>query len=75
MKITFDLEGQESALYTLYASLRMFKELKAKDNTSEQYSICAAAAGDLLEQLKESHPDLVQELEVEYVSSHSSIKN
>lgn len=73
--MTFDLEGQESALYTLYASLRMFKELKEKDNNSGQYSICAAEAGDLLEQLKESHPGLIKECEIEYVSSHSFTKN
>ncbi len=77
-KIIFDIEASEKecAFFSLYAGLRMYKEYKDKQVElqnkvangfgKELFSIAAAEAYCLLEQLKENHPEEFKEAEEEF---------
>lgn len=68
MRIIFDLEltDRESAFFSLYAGLRMYKEQRQKSVPEEMFSISAAEAYGLLQQLKRQYPKQFAEAEQEY---------
>jgi hypothetical protein len=83
-KIIFDVEGSEKdcAFFALYAGLRMYKEHKDKQVAlqnkvakigEECFSIAAAEAFSLLEQLKENHPKEFKEAELEFNECYNSV--
>ncbi len=83
-KIIFDIEGSEKgcAFFAIYAGLRMYKEHKDKQVMlqnkvakigEECFSIAAAEAYSMLEQLKENHPIEFKEAEDEFNKCYNSI--
>ena len=77
MKIKFDLEGRDesAAFFALYAGLRMYKEQKdsefalkkqLKQIRQSAFSIAAAEAYRMLEDLKSQKPKWYYEAEAEY---------
>ncbi len=70
MKIILDLEFSPAAIYTLYASLRHFKEMKAKTNTEDSFSMCASEAEEMLCQIADQYPSKVKECIAEYEENY-----
>lgn len=70
MKINLDLEFSPAAIYTLYASLRHFKEMKSQANTEDSFSMCASEAEEMLCQLAQQHPSKVKECVTEYEENY-----
>lgn len=67
--IKFDMEAkiQDCAFFALYAGLRMYKEQKDRQpKEAGTFSIAAAEAYCLLQDLKESHPKEYAEAVAEY---------
>lgn len=86
MIIKFDFEGrdEEAAFFALYAGLRMYKEKKdrqvkllnaANGNSEEQFSIPAAEAFCMLQDLKEKFPKEYAEASEEYEAVYGTSNN
>ncbi len=67
-KITINLEGRNKpcAFFALYAGLMMYSEAKASQQSGNEFSIAGAEAFSILEDLKQSHPEMFSEAEAEY---------
>lgn len=83
MKIIFDFEGrmENEAFFALYAGLRMYKEQKnkqirllneSKPENERTFSIPAAEAYCMLQDMKEQYPVLYQQAGVEYQEVYGS---
>ena len=70
--ITIEFEGRDegAAFFALYAGLKMYSDLKAKQKKgTNEVSIAGAEAYSILEDIKESHPKECAEAKKEYEST------
>ena len=73
--ITIEFEGRDegATFFALYAGLKMYSDLKAKQKRGiNEFSIAGAEAYSILEDLKESHPKECAEAKKEY---ETKVKN
>lgn len=74
-EVIIDFEGrdEECAFFTLYAGLRMYKELKGEQHRGKQtFSIAGAEAHSMLEYLKEKYPQRFAIAQQEYEDVYSA---
>jgi len=60
----------ECAFFALYAGLRMYKDLKVKEDDSRNdgsFSIAGAEAYSMLKMLEENYTDMFIEAQIEYI--------
>ena len=67
ININFEGRDEYCAFFALYAGLRMYSDLKAKQKTgTNEVSVAGAEAYSMLQDIKVSHPEEFKEAEIEY---------